>query len=482
LDGDWYDYDLPDQGMNAVNRVRVFYGEAGSRSSVIVEDRVSQRDLKDGLNTPRRVVFSHDVTYPEISNEDAAAAKGREILSDRTPTLTGTVNTFDRFEVSAGDVIALEIPEKGINDDFRVAEITYRDVLDTKVKVAENVGDVRDLLVGMSDEIDRISARDADPDATFTQFLDFTLGVTLEQSGQATQTVVSPSAISLGWEPSGTNTLGWDPGTTAPPTLGWGLAGSSSTDISEGAMTVPAIEQFRDVWQGATATEVTHYAVGTGTGAVSAADDSLGNELYREAVDSVSANGSFGVRFEGTLSPGGSVEGEEITEVGFFDASSGGNMYLRVRFDTPVVHTGDTSTEFQFDVTVGADSAQPGVVTNTGRTRLRDMWLDTTNSTNHEPTDRAYGTGTAAETGSDTSLASKVAERDIDSTADRGTGLTDVKMRIPTGEANGNTITEFGDENAANELLTRITFEGIDKSSDFALDSNLQLKIRSIPA
>lgn len=462
LDTDRLDYDLPEKGKRAVNRVRVFYGQSGSESSVIVEDREAQKALKDQLGASRRVVISEEETYPEIGSESAAYAKAQDILTEKSQILTGTVTTFGRYGMDAGDVFRLQISEKNIDTEFRVAQIEYHWLKDkTVVTVAENTGDVEDMLVNLADDVQRVSARDADPDATFTRFLALESGATVDVSGTVEQQVAASDAFQAGF---GRSTAGFQ----NADTLGFRIASRSTVAASTNAATTATLNMLRDLWQGGSVTDLTHLAVGSGSDGATVADANLSAEITRNPV-TTSRVGNAGVAFSFAFAPGGSLaDGPDITEAGVFDAASGGTLFHKMTHDA-VDHTSETSTTITIRMTLDDDADRAGVFTATGQERLRDLFLG---ETGHEPTDMVYGTGTTAATESDTALGSKVTESAIDSFADKQTGVSDVVDRLGTSEQNGVDLAELGEENTNNELLTRIVFEALAKTSSFALESN----------
>ena len=89
----------------------------------------------------------------------------------------------------------------------------------------------------------------------------------------------------------------------------------------------------------ATATAMTHMAVGTGTTAAASGDTALGSESHREALDSTTASSN-------TITYVSSFEAGEgtgaLTEAGIFNAGSGGTMLCRTVFD--VVNKGANDT------------------------------------------------------------------------------------------------------------------------------------------
>ena len=96
---------------------------------------------------------------------------------------------------------------------------------------------------------------------------------------------------------------------------------------------------------------MSHMAIGTGTAAASASDTALGSEVSRQALTSLSSNGSEG---EGTLRiiagfDGGEGTGE-ITEAGVFNAASGGTMLCRTTF-TAITKQADDRLDIDWLIT-----------------------------------------------------------------------------------------------------------------------------------
>lgn len=94
----------------------------------------------------------------------------------------------------------------------------------------------------------------------------------------------------------------------------------------------------------ATATAMSHMAVGTGTAAAADAQTALGTESARVALTSTTivtttvANDS--VQYVATFNPGTATAA--ITEAGIFNASSSGTMLCRTKFD--VINKGALDT------------------------------------------------------------------------------------------------------------------------------------------
>ena len=78
------------------------------------------------------------------------------------------------------------------------------------------------------------------------------------------------------------------------------------------------------------ATEMGYMAIGTGTGTAAVANTTLGTELDRNALTSTTVSGVT-VAYVGQWNAGDGTGA--ITEAGIFNASSGGTMLARVKFD-----------------------------------------------------------------------------------------------------------------------------------------------------
>jgi len=464
-DGDWIDYDLPESGKRSVNKVRLFYGESGSKSSVIVEDRSEQLSLKNELNAPSRVVIEETATYPEISSEATARRKAEEILRGRSQTQTGSVTTVEREAVEAGEVFRLEISEKGIDTDFRVAEIEYqwRQGL-TKLKVAENSGNVSDLLVGLADSVSRVSARDADPTASFTRFLELPAEAQVSESIEVREIDFKDKTFIAGIT---RDTPGID--TRDDEEFARISENRTTTTASDdGALTVEALNALRDVWQGDSAPTLDVIAAGKDDSPASKADDTLGNR-QDDAGATAAARGRYDILFATSL-PVRAVGIDTFYEFGLF--TSNGDLHYR----TTTQKINAEVDRVEVNITWTFEDASPrGVVTNNGQETWRDLYLGDGSA----PSDMAVGTGTADPVEADTALASQVDEQALTETADEGQGETSVVSRWSTSEINSNDLTEIGEENGDDELLTRIVFESLSKTSDFALEVNHETTIQN---
>jgi hypothetical protein len=168
--------EFEEDGSVELNEVTVYYGGQPADSAVIEEDRAAQKALQNELGASSPVVISDSKTYTKISTEEAARRKAEQILSGATAITTGELTTWEAFDVDPGDLVRVVVPEQGIDDEFRVAEITHSWQDDeTSVKLAENSDGVVDTLVELSDEVSRVEARPADNNATITRFTTFDL-------------------------------------------------------------------------------------------------------------------------------------------------------------------------------------------------------------------------------------------------------------------------------------------------------------------
>jgi hypothetical protein len=112
-----------------------------------------------------------------------------------------------------------------------------------------------------------------------------------------------------------------------------------------------AIIAKRMIGSSPTQTEPKFVGWGTGTGTAAAADTALATEASESRVSGTGSTVTGSVtddthRVVGTLTAGGA---KTITEAGVFDASTGGNLYVRSDFSGVPLNAGD-SIQFTFDV------------------------------------------------------------------------------------------------------------------------------------
>ena len=97
---------------------------------------------------------------------------------------------------------------------------------------------------------------------------------------------------------------------------------------------------------------ITHFAVGTGTSAAVKGDTALGTEVARELVGYMSPGStSFTVIYQLAT---GTANGNTISEVGLFDAATGGNMFARVVLSSTIAKTSSLAPLFKWTINLSA--------------------------------------------------------------------------------------------------------------------------------
>jgi hypothetical protein len=113
--------------------------------------------------------------------------------------------------------------------------------------------------------------------------------------------------------------------------------------------TVAGKSLVRDLLHGDAVAGVSHFAVGTGSTAPSAADTALVTEVFRAAVTSkTKGSGSLTIKyFLGTASANGST----LREAGLFNAATAGTLYARALVTPDIVKTASIAVTFQWVLT-----------------------------------------------------------------------------------------------------------------------------------
>jgi hypothetical protein len=188
-DGQYFSANISEDAKQAVFKVVLYYGDVSedgstdNRDAVTVEQLAQQQSLANKLGTSDPVVIELPKYYPQISSKSAATQKAKDILSRHQPLLIGELETWEAFEVEPGQITRFEYPDRGIDTQFRVAQIEHRWLEDeTTVKLAENDTGVLDTLVQVSDEVARLDARGQDTTVVSDSSLDFEDEVELNQS------------------------------------------------------------------------------------------------------------------------------------------------------------------------------------------------------------------------------------------------------------------------------------------------------------
>lgn len=197
--GDYFEAEFDEDGTREINQVTVYFGEGDNTGAVTVDDRDSQEELASDIgSTTERVILDITRSFPEITTEDAARRKARDILTGRTTIRTGSVKTWEGFGVTPGDIATVEVPEQDVNDDYRVAQIEYNWIADeTTVTFAETGQGVIDTLVDLSNEVERVESRAADSSATITQYTSLNLPLELTMPSMAVYSRTIPNNMFL---------------------------------------------------------------------------------------------------------------------------------------------------------------------------------------------------------------------------------------------------------------------------------------------
>jgi len=143
---EWFNYDIPERGKEAINEVEVRF-DNGNRSVVV--DKASQKlEIQESLDLPEPATQRARIARPEITNAQDAESEGRRFLKLKNVTLTGTITTFGLFNAEPLDTINVEIIPRGIDSEFVVTQVEYnwgRD--ETTLTIVENRGFDEDLFV-----------------------------------------------------------------------------------------------------------------------------------------------------------------------------------------------------------------------------------------------------------------------------------------------------------------------------------------------
>ena len=200
--GRYLDTDWEDDNRSQINQVRVKYGEDGNEE-VVVSDKAAQSDLGESIGSESGVILEKSKTFEGIpaGERSTARAKAEAILERGEPIAIGTIETFNVGELRPGEVVSVEDPDAGIDGEFRVADVQLNSTGTDTVLVAENREGVIDKLADLSEEQDRIEAREGelDPDES-VEFLTSLFDVEVEWDVRMLQRAYLASQLILGSE------------------------------------------------------------------------------------------------------------------------------------------------------------------------------------------------------------------------------------------------------------------------------------------
>jgi hypothetical protein len=112
------------------------------------------------------------------------------------------------------------------------------------------------------------------------------------------------------------------------------------------------LDLIRDLLDGDAVAGLTHFAVGTDTGTVSATQTSLGDEKFRDTVTQRTSNAQQLVVSYYLAS--GSANSNTLSEAGLFNDASAGTMFARVLLSPAVVKTAAVAVTFNWTINLGA--------------------------------------------------------------------------------------------------------------------------------
>lgn len=117
-------------------------------------------------------------------------------------------------------------------------------------------------------------------------------------------------------------------------------------------VTNAGLNLVRDLLDGDSVTGITHFAVGTGSAAVTALDTALGTEVFRDTVSGRTSNAQQLVvqYYLGS----GDANSNTLTELGLFNAASAGTLFARVALGTGIVKTAAIAVTFNWTINLGA--------------------------------------------------------------------------------------------------------------------------------
>ncbi|UXF50744.1 hypothetical protein 7908G4G3_16 [Haloquadratum phage sp.] len=394
---EWFNYDIPERGKEAVNEVEVRFDD-GNRS-VVVDNSSQKLDIQNSLNLPEPATQRARIARPNITNAKDAETEGRRFLKLKNVTLTGTITTFGLFEAEPFDTIDVEIIPRGIDSEFIVTQIEYnwgRD--ETTLTIVENRGFDEDLFVRLAAKTERIDLRNTDPDAVETRIISADVAANVDSE-------ISTAGQSI-----------------------------TSTTTNDG------VDKIVSGWTGDGNPNISQIVVGDKATELSRADSELENQT-----NSISVSESLPTTdtVEYSATPNSILSGVE--EIGLKDAS--GTLISRGVLDSP-------ANLFQtITVTLTVDDATEsnGVVTNTGQTAIRDIIAD---NNPQIPTQYEFGVSVTTPTESDASLTSSVASptdldrielQDVSSQTELNDALPsfpdDSPVKIANGELTVNPVT-----------------------------------------
>jgi hypothetical protein len=109
---------------------------------------------------------------------------------------------------------------------------------------------------------------------------------------------------------------------------------------------------LRDFLDGATVAGLSHFALGTGTAAVLAADTALDTEVFRDTfAGTTTASKTLTISY---FLNSGDANGNTLSEAGLFNDPTAGTMFARVLLSPAIVKTSSIAVTFTWTINMGA--------------------------------------------------------------------------------------------------------------------------------
>jgi len=349
----WFRYDIPELGKEAINEVEVWFDDG--EESVIVDDGTDKLDLQDNLGLPSPGTQRAELNRPLVTDITDAEDIGRKYLNFRNSTLSGTVTTFGLYDAEPGDTIDITIDARGIDSEFVIAGVEYRwGVDETILTIIERRGDVDSILADLNESVQRVEMEGANRDAPSNRITTTNATAIVDVSVDADST--TPDATRF---------------------------------VNDGRRVV------RDGWRGAELPDVATLVVGDDGTGLSRSNTELRNQTNSASVTQ-SLPDATSVEFSA------SVTQTDVQEIGLETAD--GRLITRAVFASPV----DLNGSVTVTLAVSNDaSVSRGVITNDGQTAVRDVLADNSPAL---PDAYAYGRDGTAVSVSDTALGDEATE------------------------------------------------------------------------
>lgn len=421
---DWFNYDLPERGKEAVNEVEVRYNNGNDR--VVVDNPGQKLDLQDNLDLPEPGTQRVRINRPEITDAKDAEDEGRRFLKFRNATLSGTVSTYGLYDAEPFDTIDVEIIDRGIDSEFIITKVEKNWARDeTTLTLVENRGFEEDFIVRLTEKTERLDLRDSDPDAATDRITTTNIGIDVDLTTNAEIIDSGDTPISSG-DTLTINSRDTEPAdgtvTNAGTVSNAGTFKNQESPVAADAtqITNQAFNQLRDGWIGDGNIQVANIVVGTDNAGLSRSNTELRNKVGSASV-SESFPSNVSVKYTASLTQ------NNAEEIGVEDSS--GNLLARATFDSATDIDGTVSLTVSFETDPDTKRA---VATTDGQITARDIFAD--NSPNLSAT-YAYGSDDTSPTESDTGLGSQVYTTD----------LSEIRVQRASTDGTFDSLTSFSD-------------------------------------